>query len=375
MAGRRRNGEAPQIRHHKASGQAYVYYDGRSHYLGVWQSQEARRAYRDCVQRWESANRPETKRRGAVVTVADLVSAHLDWARGHYVREDGSKTDEVRAFRTSLAPLVETHADRDVETIIGRDLAAIVGQWKAEGKTRKTIGKMLGRVKRVFAWGARPENELVSETTAARLAMVRGPAIGEAADNDEVCPVRPSDLIRVVNWLEQNDRMTAAMVSLQFFCGCRPGEACRLRGDELHRGKFVVGGRSIAIPPGLVVFAPSQHKTKRRGHVVYYVLGPEAQAAIAPFIPDDGGHAFRRGGSREYVCPTYYAEMIAEACEAAGAEHWSPNRLRHNFLTRWDMLHGIELGSAAVRHKHLSTTAIYIQRDLARVGPAALASG
>jgi hypothetical protein len=138
MAGRRRTGEAPALRHHKASGRAYVTYLGQQTYLGLWNSPEARRAYRDWVSAWESANRPDTapRRVGASITVADLVAAHAEYAARHYRRADGSPTDEVRAFVLSLRPLVAAHADRNVEDIGGRDLAAIVRGWKHRRERR-----------------------------------------------------------------------------------------------------------------------------------------------------------------------------------------------------------------------------------------------
>lgn len=378
---RRPKGVAPAMRHHKASGRAYVEFQGRTHYLGPWQSAEARRAYRDWVDRWEAANQEElpAPRRGVAVTVADLVAHHERFAERHYVRLDGRPTTEPIHFRSSLALLVERFAHKDVETITGRDLRSIVDAWRLDrredGTPRynlKTINKQLGRMKRIFTWGARPENGLVSETTAARLALMRGLRMGEAPASAEVQPVPMSDLIRTLMHLDERQPMYSAMARVQFYCGARAGEVCALRTDEIHRERFTLRGRTVRVPPGLAIFAPTQHKTAHRQHDIYYTLGPQAQEALAPWL---GGEWAFPGKVRAHVGEPYYSTVVGDASEAAGVPRWSPGQLRHNFLTRWDYLYGNEVGSAAVRHKHLSTTAVYVQRDLARVGAAALTSG
>jgi len=369
---RRKKGEVPAARRHKATNRGYVFYKKQRHYLGAWNTPEMRRAYRDWVKAWEAANRPEIAlqpRRGIVVTVADLVLAHSLYAARHYTRDDGSQTDEVRAFKICLSPLVEKHADRCVEAITGRDIGEIVDQWAAKKLLRKTINKQLGRIKRVFAWGARPRQELVSEEAAARIAMVAGLQIGDdgAIEGEEVWPVPMGDLIRTLNYLDETRPEIAAIARFQFFTGARPEEAVSIQADELLSKSFRIKGKTIRIPEGVLIFKPEQHKTRRRGHEIFYAVGPEAQKAIA-------GHLKKEG--RLFPCDyqAYYL-AIKTAASKCGAGHWSPGQLRHNFVTRMDLLCGGELASIAVGHKHLSTTAIYTQRTLARTGPAALLYG
>jgi integrase len=348
------------VRHHKASGRAYVTVDGRQVYLGAWGSDEARRAYRDVVAQWEAANSPASPRPSTIVTVAELVLAHYEQAKGRY------SADELRAYRVALSPFLRRHMDRDVETILGRDLAEQRDAWRLAGLRRQTINKMLGRLKRVFVWGA--QNEYVSETTAGRVRMVAGLRDGEAPDYEQVHPVPLRAFAATLRQLDRTHPMLAAVARVQYYCGARPGEVCRMRGDELHTGSYRVEGRTIVIPDGVTVFAPTRHKVKRKGHHVAYTLGPRAVAALAPHRR--GGYLFTLG-KRECVDPVYYASVIAKACEAAGVDRWSPNQLRHNFLTRMDVYAGIELGSAAVRHRSLATTAIYVDRDLGRVADVA----
>jgi integrase len=379
------------MRCHKASGLAYVFHKSKRHYLGPWNTAESRRAYREWVNRWEASERPAELAASPLAaggTVGDLVAAFMIHARRHYVHIDGQETDEVGHFKVALAPLLAAHLHRDVDAILPRDLIAIVEAWKAAKQSRGYINKNLGRIKRVFKWGLSPA-ELVAPETFARLSLVRGVPLGQAEEPDEVQPVELRALARTLRRLEADGRHAfAAIVRVQYYAGPRPGEVCRMNVAEIHRRSFKVGGRIIPIPEGVAVFTPRRHKLRKKNHLVYYILGPRAQAALAPFLDtaDAEGFVFHRGvigGKRfsrfPHCDPEHYSKTVGEAAEAAHAgekaARWSPGQLRHNFLTRWDALGSIELGSAAVRHKSLSTTAIYVQRDLSRVGSAALQLG
>jgi integrase len=355
------------MRLHRPSGRAYVAVGREQHYLGPWGSAESRRAYRDFIRRWEAEQKtPAKAARLGAPTVADVVTAFLAFAQQHYRRRDGTQTDELRAFRNVLTYLLHRHAERIADDITGRDLGELVEAWRAAGLTRRYINKSLGRLKRVFRWAASPSRELVSETTAARLSLVEGLSVGEAPDRPDVQPVPLRDLALTLRWLDAHRPMLAAMARVGYYCGARPGEVCRMQGGEVVRDRFRVGRQTIRIPEGLAVFLPSEHKNAKRGHTVYYTLGPRCLDVLGPWLKD--GHLFALGGSRSHISEEHYASLIAEAAKAAGAGHWSPNRLRHNFATRWDQLAGIEATAAALRHKHASTTAIYIQRDLLKVG-------
>lgn len=361
MAGRRRKGEAPAMRHHKASGQAYVYVDGKSVYLGEWGSAEARREYRDLIKRWELAERPAAAampRRGAVVTVADLVALFLDFADRHYVHPDGTPTGHAANFQPTTRAILELHAARSIEDIDGRDVREIVSAWAQSGKSKHYVNQCLYRFKKIVRWGL--EQELVSESAAGRLCMV--PGLSRGVTYNPICPVPAGDLDKTLAVLDDAAPEVAAATRLQYLAGPRPGEASRFKAAELHREAFTVEGRQVTIPPELVVFIPSRHKTQWRGQSIFYVLGPRAQAVVSrwesfPTIADDYPE---------------YAAAIHRAAVKAGVPVWIPGQLRHNFLTRWDATEGTELASIAVQHRKLSTSAGYIQRDLDRLaGPAA----
>ncbi len=370
MAGRRKLGEIPQIRHHTASGRAYVYSHGRAIYLGPWASAEARVAYKDFLAKWnETHDKPaDAAPILGTVRVNDLVSAFMVWAEGRYRRADGEPTSELAGCRAALAPLVTAHGHRLADELTAYDLRRLLSSWKTLGQVRRTINQRLERTKRAIKWGAK--HDLISHGVAAGLLAVEGLAYGEAPDNEEVQPVPLRDLARAMKHMPE---MSAAMVRLEYYCGARPSEVCNMRGDQIKRQSFRLGKQTIRVPDGLLVFLPKQHKTAHRGEIVFYTLGPRAQDVLAPWLKGpDFVFQWQKGRPCDYA--TYWRH-ISEACEAAGIPHWTPNQLRHSFMTRWDALAGIEAASAAVRHKSLETSAIYIQRDIKKVGELAAKFG
>jgi len=57
---------------------------------------------------------------------------------------------------------------------------------------------------------------------------------------------------------------------------------------------------------------------------------------------------------------------IHRACERAGVEKWSPNRLRHTYATEIRKLYGLEDSKAMLGHTKVTTTQIYAEQDAER---------
>ncbi len=87
----------PKLKHklpnyslHKASGQAVVKIDGRSHYLGKYGSPQSHAAYRKVTAEWAANNGPiPTPEKApaeiqADLRVSELLVAYLDLAEGYY---------------------------------------------------------------------------------------------------------------------------------------------------------------------------------------------------------------------------------------------------------------------------------------------------
>lgn len=394
--GRRRKHAPPAMREHRGKNLAYVTIEGKQVYLGPIGSPEAAKKYRQVVEDWERQHgaRPgDFIKASSQITIMHLVAAHAAHARVHYRRADGSLTTEVKDFAKALEPVLMAHMDDSPDDFRTIDLRRIIDAWVAKGLARETINKMSGKIKRVWQWGA--SMELVSAETAGALMMVRNLQSGRtlAPDYQEVLPV---DLRILARTLKLVPPTVAMMIRTQYYCGARPGEVCAMRGDEIHKTAIRVGKRTIDLPPGIWAFVPSQHKNLSKGKFVRYLIGPRLQRILLPLLATDGylfaaprrsshyrvdvyekfieracheagvrcqscGHEWRKYEKRVKTCPT---------CGATGDDlcwalpRWSPNQLRHNFLTRMDRLVGIAAASSSVSHASVATTAIYVEKGM-----------
>jgi len=99
---------------HKASGQAVVWFDGRSRYLGKYGSPESHSAYRRLTAEWAAAKGPVPTPQTAPeeiradLRVSELLVAYLDFAEGYYVK-NGRLTGEFRNMKDAIRPLQELY--------------------------------------------------------------------------------------------------------------------------------------------------------------------------------------------------------------------------------------------------------------------------
>jgi integrase len=372
MAGRRRKGEAPTMRRIAATNQAYVYLDGKRHYLGPWGSPEARQAFRKVLDAWEATQGQGTPftPSGAFVTVADLIAAFMDHARVYYRHPDGRPTSQLGLFRWAGDELFTNHADRLAAEFGPQDLRGLMRGWasrrwkaRVEGGqdgaawTRTTVNILAQKVRQIFAWGG--EQGLVPESVAALLAAVK-PLPKNRSAAREKGEVRPVPFPVLWDAFAKLAPVHQLMVLVQLRCGARPGEVCRMRGDELHRSSFVWKGETVQVPAGTWAFVPTQSKNAWRGKLTAYLVGPRLQSLLRPVLAEHGtGYLFlaRRGKPRP-IEPRQYWRVLTEA----GGIH--PNQLRHNFATRRAKAGGIESARQSLGHGSAATTARYVQRDL-----------
>jgi integrase/recombinase XerD len=68
------------------------------------------------------------------------------------------------------------------------------------------------------------------------------------------------------------------------------------------------------------------------------------------------------------IRPDLVGDVVRRACEHAGLAGFTPHRLRHALASEM-LAHGASLQeiSQVLRHRHLSTTAIYAKVDLERL--------
>lgn len=386
----RGKGEPPAYKVH-SKGHAYVNLGGKQVYLGKHGTQKAKDRYKELIRQWERDNLGTVEVPKGGAKVITLIDAFMAYAKVHYRRKDGTQTNEYQSFRRSLAPLAKQHATMPVDEFRPRDLKAIRDQWIKSGLARKTVNQQVGRIRHCFRWGV--AEELVEPSTSHALFAVSDLKAGktEAPDHEETGPVPLRDFAKTLRELRPH---YAAIARLQYYCGARPGEVCRMKGKEINRqGIARIKGRQVFVGEGVWVFQPERSKTGK----VVYILGPRAQAVLKPFLRDDqdeylfsareckAAYSAERRARRKtpvqpyqihrakknplrapgpHITPTTYAHQVQFAAARAGANHWHPHQLRHSFLTKVDRIAGIQTASNAVGHKSADTTLIYVETNL-----------
>jgi integrase len=173
------------------------------------------------------------------------------------------------------------------------------------------------------------------------------------------------------------------MVLFQWHTGCRPGEVCSIRADEIDKTGEVW------------LYKPTYHKLAYRGKPRTIAIGKAGQEVLVPFLDRPGylfspAHAVelwqaeKRAKRKTPVQPSQvcrkkaapkkqpghryeteqYNRAIARACKAAGLEPRHPNRLRHSFATRVRHAFGLEAAQVLLGHSSADITQTYAQRDL-----------
>ncbi len=418
----------PQLRRHR-TGQAVFSLNGRDVYCGLFgtgrlASRAARTKYRKIIAAWEVSGRsrsfdprnPDGDTKPIVATpvsvselsIVELFVRYLAFADGYF---GTGPTSECRRIKPVLKVARE---------LFGRTPAAEFGPIRfksvrealvASGQSRRYVNAQMFRLRRVFKWAV--ENELVPAGVYQALCAVAPLKAGrcEARETEPIQPV-PDAIVEAT--LPHLSPIVAALVRFQRLTGCRPGEACGVRPCDLDRSGPVW------------LYRPQRHKTAWRGKARVIIVGPQAQAVLAPYLtrPDDAycfspaeavaaaraarsanrktpqscgnrvgtnrkrrprnqpgtryttlsfGKAIGRACDLAFPHPTLSAikkrdltaEQKAELRAWRASKRWRPNQLRHAAATEIRKRFGIEAAQVVLGHSKADVTQIYAERDLA----------
>jgi hypothetical protein len=171
-----------KFRHHKATGQALVVIDGKSIYLGKYDTAEARERYDRVVAEWLCNGRCAARDvRG--LTVAEAILAYWEFAQSYY-RKNGQPTDELYSIRAAMRPLRRVYAALPVADFGPLKLKVVRQAMINAGHSRKYLNDNVNRIKRMFKWAV--ENELVAPSVYQGLQAVAGLRRGRSADVDPI---------------------------------------------------------------------------------------------------------------------------------------------------------------------------------------------
>jgi integrase len=333
----------------------------------------------------------------------------------YYRYPDGRPTREQEDYRRSLKPVRELYQDLPAAEFDSLALEAVQRQMVEGGLSRGVINQRVGRVRRMFKWGA--AKKLVPHAVYAALADVEDLHMYRSAAR-ETGPVQPVAESHVEAVLPHALPPVAAMIRLQRLTGMRPGEVVLMRACD------------IDTTSSAWTYKPSWHKMAYRGQDRVIFLGPKAQAVVKPFLTlSTGAYLFsparamtelrakqratrktpvppsqrHRARARPKKCPgerytaRSYGQAVAVACAKAdrlarqerenvqaaaegrapvrvpvrvpAAERlvprWGVNRLRHNFGTEVRRDHGLEASQVLLGHARADVTQVYAERDMA----------
>src|SRR5262245_60226406 len=160
------------------------------------------------------------------ITVDEIVLAFWRHAERHYRRADGTTTNELSEYKQVFRILRRLYGHAPARDFGPLALKAVRQEMVGAGWCRQLINQRVGRLRRVFKWGA--GEELVPVIVYQSLAAVPGLQQGrtEAPERDPIGPVATEYVRAVLPYLRPQVR---GMVELQLLTGMRPGEVCSIR--------------------------------------------------------------------------------------------------------------------------------------------------
>lgn len=396
-----RTQSVPKYRKHKQSGQAIVTLTDPSGkrkdaLLGRYGTSASRREYSRVIAEWE-ANGQRIPNLATDLTIAELMVQFLKHAQEHYQQADGNLSSEYGLFAIAFRPLKELYPHTLAVEFGPLALRAVRETFIAAKMKRKSINKMVNRIRHVFKWAS--SLELVPSATYEALRTVPSLAAGRSAavESEPVKPVDDGDVDAILPLLR---RQTRAIVLLLRYSGARPGEICRMRPCDLDRTGAVW------------LYKPTTHKTAWRGKSRVVALGPRAQEVIRPFLdrapdaylfspreavqelwaeqraarksPLTKGTVQTRAKKLRQLNDCYSVSQLnqaitravdrantptegeadSNASKKAKVAHWSANQLRHAHGTKVRQGYGLEAAGASLGHSQMSATEIYAERDI-----------
>ena len=376
----------PKYRLHKGSGQALIQIEGRRIYLGPYNSPESKEKYRQYIAQLAApSSTVQDCQPDDPLLINALILRYYRYAKTYYVK-NGQQTDEVDGIRAALSRLRILYG-RTLTKDFGPKAFKLVREGMIqEGLNRKYINKSMGRIRRMFKWGV--AEELLPPSVHQALESVPGLRKGrsEATEGSPVQPL-PDDILEAT--LPYLPPVVGDMVQFQRLIGCRPEEVCALRPCDLDRSGDVW------------TYRPESHKTEHQGRERMIFVGPNAQEVLLRYLARDAqSHCFRpcdseakrraeqesnrktppscgnvRGSNvkrkpkrkpgTKYTTRSY-RRAIHRACDKAGIDRWSPNRLRHTKATEVRKEFGLEGAQIILGHASADVSQVYAERDIAK---------
>ena len=384
----------PRYSLHKPSGQAYVRFQGKFHYLGAYDTPESQERYAAFIA--ELAVKPSLQppaKTDIQFTITELCAAYWIFTQSYYVK-NGKLSGWLDHIRLMLRKIRKLYGLTPAGEFGPLKLKAVRQTLIDEGHSRPYINKLVPIITRMFKWAA--AEEIIPGNIYHSLRTVEGLRRGRSAAH-ETKPVMPVDDEVVESTLPHLPNVVADMVHFQRYTGCRPGEVCQLRPMDVDRSRSVW------------IYRPGIHKTEHHGKSRIIYIGPQAQDVIRQYLlrPEDAycfspiesenkRHAEMRAMRKTGVQPSQcnrqkpkpqwapkkqytrdsYRRAVRRAVVKANTErkaqgleplpHWHPNQLRHTAATIIRRDYGLEAAQVILGHSKADVTQMYAERNEAR---------
>ncbi|MBP3959576.1 site-specific integrase [Gemmata sp. G18] len=322
-------------------------------YFGKHGTTEANTAYRRFAQDWtagkyDAATESGMKSAGGI-SVAALAEKWLSHVRDYYTK-DGKPTSEVRTCTAAARLLIESGENRLAVDFDPAALRTCRQLFIDRGGVRASVNAYVGRIVRMFAWGA--GQSLVPPTVHGALKLVEKLKAGRSAapDRAKKRPATDAQIEATLPHLAPTDAKRRAklvtMIRLQRLTGMRPGEVCALEAGDLERTTDV-----------WIYRVGKANKNRHRGKAQTYYLGPKAVSLLAPYLEGNpAGPIFGEG-------PEDYSQAIIRASVKAKCR-WTPHQLRHALATEVaEKFRSLDYAAAAIGDTRAVAEAFYVHMD------------
>jgi integrase len=260
--------QTPKLRHHKATGQAYVVLNGHAIYFGRYGTEEVMENYHKTVAEWLSCGK-QVAVEGADITLNEILARFWVHAENYYRGPDGNPTTELDSLRYAFRPLSKLYANTAAASFGPRCLRAVQQNMVEIGWCRNNVNRSLSRIKMLFKWAV--SQELLQSSVYHALSTVPGLRKGRS-DARETEPTKPAMQEHIDAIKPYVSRHMWTIIQLQLLTAARPSEILKIRPCDIDRsGK-------------IWVCSPAAHKTAHHGHDRKIYLGPRSQEILMPFL-------------------------------------------------------------------------------------------
>lgn len=315
---------------------------------------EARTEAQKRSQRPESVSVPLPANR-TNCTVRQLWSEFNRWAKTYYRSAAGLPTGEADNYAQAVRELLDLFGSELTADFSKKKLERVRQAMVDRQLCRNVVNTRINKIKKVFRWGTEEDRELVPDTVAATLYLLRRlePNRSGAKERESVRGVSPAVVEKAA---AQATPVVGAMILLQLHTGMRPGEVRGLRKGMVQQ----VEGHWIAD-------FGTEHKNGFRKQSRIVSLGPKAMRILRKWLPEcqsETDYVFlhnKQKGNRkiENFNRFNYQHLLKAACRRAGVPYFAPNQIRHTAAEEIRKSDGLEAVQAVLGHKSRASSERY----------------